>query len=186
MTLFLVLFDANVLYGAYVNDLVLRLAERRLFRPLWSEEILEEIQTALLRNHSQTQHSALKKRVQVMRAAFPDALVKGYQPLVPAMGCDDKDRHVLAAAVRSNAAPLVTFNLNDFPSASIAPYRTEVVRPDVFRIDQLDLLPAATIGAVRQTLEDYKTPPIDVSSHLYRLAKSGLPGFCESEGHHLG
>lgn len=185
MTLFPVLFDTNVLYGAYVNDLVLRLAERRLFRPLWSEEILEELQTALLRNHPQTQHSSLKKRVQVMRAAFPDALVEGYQPLVPAMECDDKDRHVLAAAVRSNAALLVTFNLNDFPSASTIPYRTEVVHPDVFLMDQLDLRPAATIGAVRQILEDYQDPPIDVSGYLYRLTKSGLPGFAESLGHHL-
>ena len=32
MSLFPVLFDTHVLYGSYINDLVLRLAERRLFR----------------------------------------------------------------------------------------------------------------------------------------------------------
>jgi len=34
------------------------------------------------------------------------------------MTCDQKDRHVLAAAVRSDAAALVTFNLGDFPHSS--------------------------------------------------------------------
>lgn len=70
MTLFPVLFDANVLYGAYVNDLVLRLAERRLFRPLWSEEILKELQTALPRNHPKAQHGVLKRRVQATQRCF--------------------------------------------------------------------------------------------------------------------
>jgi hypothetical protein len=36
------------------------------------------------------------------------------------MTCDPKDRHVLAAAVRSDAAVLVTFNMDDFPDTSTA------------------------------------------------------------------
>lgn len=91
----------------------------------------------------------------------------------------------MAAAIRSNAALLVTFNLNDFPPKSTAAFQTEVVHPDVFLMDQLDLHPAATTGAVRQILDDYQDPAIDVGSYLYRLTKSGLPGFAESLGHHL-
>src|SRR5665647_3887133 len=39
---FPVLLDTNVLFGAYLCDTVLRLAEAEAFRPLWSAGILEE------------------------------------------------------------------------------------------------------------------------------------------------
>ena len=130
-------------------------------------------------------HDAVLRRVEAMRGAFPDAMVEGYQSLAPAMTCDAKDRHVLAAAVRSNAALLVTFNLSDFPQESTEPYRTEVVHPDVFLMGQLDLSPRETVSAVEQILVDYKNPPVDVSGYLFRLSKSGLPGFAEALGRHL-
>lgn len=82
---------------------------------------------------------------------------------------------MLAAAVRSNAALLVTFNLGDFPQESTEPCRTEVVHPDVFLMGQLDLSPRETVSAVEQILVDYKNPPVDVSGYLFRLSKSGLP-----------
>lgn len=185
MTLFPVLFDANVLYGSYINDLLLRLADRNLFRPLWSEKILDELEGALVKNSPPEKHPALRNRVQVMRLAFPDALVQGYEPLEQVMTCDQKDRHVLAAAVRSNAALLVTFNLSDFPPDSIAPYNVEVANPDVFLMDQLDLQPGQTVGAVREILTEYANPVLTVSDYLHRLRRSGVPGFALSLGGHL-
>lgn len=65
-----------------------------------------------------------------MRVAFPDTQVEGYEALEPTMTCDPKDRHVLAAAVRSNAALLVTFNLKNFPLDSLTPYNIEVAHPN--------------------------------------------------------
>lgn len=49
-----------------------------------------------------------------MVSAFPDSSVTGYEPLIPVMANDPKDRHVLAAAVRGQAHALVTQNLRDF------------------------------------------------------------------------
>ena len=46
----------------------------------------------------------------------PDAEVTGYETLIDGMTNHEKDRHVLAAAVRGNAEVLVTFNLDDFPN----------------------------------------------------------------------
>jgi len=74
-----------------------------------------------------------------MRRSFPDAEVAGYATLIDSMTCDEKDRHVLAAAVRSDAEVLVTFNVTDFPEASVKSYDIEVVSPDDFLLDQLDL-----------------------------------------------
>lgn len=185
MAPFPVVFDANVLYGTYVNDLLLRLADRGLFRPLWSERILDELENALLRDALPDKRGALRRRVEAMRTAFPDALVEGYEDLEAAMTCDPKDRHVLAAAVRSNAALLVTFNLKDFPSDSLTPYGIEVAHPDVFLMDQLDLRPGRTVGAVEEILTDYTNPPLDVPAYLHRLRRSGVPDFARVLGRHL-
>ena len=58
-----------------------------------------------------------------MQRAFPAAEVKGYEDLIAKMTNDPKDRHVLAAAVKSGARQLVTFNLKD--SRLSRPGRTE-------------------------------------------------------------
>lgn len=36
-------FDTNVPYGALLNDFILELADRGLFRPLWSKDVLVEL-----------------------------------------------------------------------------------------------------------------------------------------------
>lgn len=38
------------------------------------------------------------------------------------MTCDEKDRHVLVAAVHARAEVLVTFNVRDFPPESTSDY----------------------------------------------------------------
>lgn len=42
MATFPALFDTNVLFGCHLNDVILGMAERGLFRQLWSERILED------------------------------------------------------------------------------------------------------------------------------------------------
>lgn len=102
------------------------------------------------------------------------------------MTCDHKGRHVLAAAVRSNAALLVTFNLKGCPTTSLAPYNVESAHPDVFLMDQLDLYPGQTVTAVNEILADYDKPPLDIPEDLHLLRRSGVPGFAHTLGRHLG
>lgn len=52
--------------------------------------------------------AAADRRLSEMRNAFPFADVEGYEALIPAMGNNPKDQHVLAAAVRSDAHTIVT------------------------------------------------------------------------------
>jgi predicted nucleic acid-binding protein len=58
------------------------------------------------------------------------------------LACDPKDRHVLAAAVRADAAAIVTVNIRDFPAPSVESFEIEIIDPDTFLLDQLDLAPA--------------------------------------------
>ena len=52
-----------------------------------------------------------------------DCLVTGFEELIEGLELPDrKDRHVLAAAVRSGADVIVTQNLKDFPHDRLNPY----------------------------------------------------------------
>ncbi|SUC25605.1 Uncharacterised protein [Providencia rustigianii] len=51
-----------------------------------------------------------------MNIALPDAKVEQYEPLIDGLELPDlDDRHVVAAAIKSNAKIIVTLNLKDFP-----------------------------------------------------------------------
>lgn len=123
------------LFGELVNDLILRLAEEHLYAPYWSQQILDELRRNLQLRIGEERSA---QRVNAMSAAFPEALVIGYESLIKNMTCDEKDRHVLAAADYSPAQTLVTFNTKDFPETSTQPLRIEVKRPDDFFLDVLD------------------------------------------------
>jgi predicted nucleic acid-binding protein len=167
--------DTNVLYGAMLNDFVLELADRGLFRPLWSADILEELRKNLIEAGEDA--SLIEKRISTMTAYFPDAMIDGYDSLIPAMTCDPKDRHVLAAAVRAGAEVLVTFNLKDFPRISTEPFDVEVVHPDDFLLDQLDLSHAPTMRALVELVDGYDSPAMTLEDYLAVLDRAGVPKF---------
>lgn len=171
-------FDTNVLYGALLNDLVLEMADRGLFRPLWSADVLEELRRNLVRAVEDV--ALVEKRIATMEQFFPDAMVTGYGDLVATMTNDPKDRHVLAAAVRARAEVLVTFNLRHFPQDSVAPFDVEIVHPDDFLLDQLDLYHGATLRSINQLVDNYQSPAMTVEDFLLALTRAGVPKFAEA------
>jgi len=177
------LFDTNVLFGFHLNDVILGLAERDLFRPLWSERILDELSKNLAEHG--IPDASVKRRVDAMRRAFPDATVSGFDDLIGTMTNDPKDRHVLAAGIRANCEVLVTFNLKDFPDESVDAYDIEIVHPDKFLLDQLDLYPGPTVGVLRQLIADYSSPTLEMEDLLVRLADAGVPDFASAVRRYL-
>ncbi|MFD4432664.1 PIN domain-containing protein [Nocardia sp. NPDC058497] len=127
---FSVFLDACVLHPAYLSDTLLRMADAQMFRPLWSTDVLTELRGSLVRRDLPP--DSVDRRISHMKSAFPDALVTGYESLVSGMENDPKDRHVLAAAVRSAAEVLVTFNVRDFPERALKPYDLTAITPDDF------------------------------------------------------
>lgn len=106
-----VLLDACTLVPIGLSSCLLSLAEAGLLTPLWSDEILDEVERNLPKLKGMTVDKA-KRRVDAMRAAFDDeASVGDYQSLVPQLEC----RHLLAAAIIGGADVLLTFNVKDFP-----------------------------------------------------------------------
>jgi predicted nucleic acid-binding protein len=183
MARFSAFLDTCSIYGAYLCDTLLRLAEEGAFRPLWSAGVMEELDRNLVKRG--LPEGAVKHRISEMRSAFPDAEVAGYEALTSAMTCDPKDRHVLAAAVRGHAEMLVTFNTSDFPAQSTEPYDITVSHPDDFLLDQLDLHPAITIAVLKDQAAGYSSPTMTVEDLLGLLAAAGVPKFTSEARRHI-
>ena len=165
------LLDACVLLPYQLADLLLRLAEAEMYEPLWSDDILTEVERNLVASFDVPTEKAAR-RIRHMRAAFPNASVDGYRHLVEAMTNDPKDRHVAAAAVRGNAALIVTANLSDFPATALEPYDIEAVHPDDFLQDQLDLEPAITLGCLKEHRADYTRPQFTFTEYYVGLSRT--------------
>jgi hypothetical protein len=92
------------------------------------------------------------------------ALVTNFDDLIPALTLPDPDdRHVLAAAIRTSADVILTFNIKDFPSELLTPYGIETCHPDPFLVDQLDLDPQTVCLAARLHRASLRNPPKSVA-----------------------
>ena len=128
------LLDANVLHPMVLCDLLIRLAQRGLYRALWSREILEEVVTSIAKRRPDLKIERLRRRTLAMETALQDATVEGYEGLIPAFTELGSDAHVLAAAVVGHADGIVTSNVRDFPEHIVKRYRIAVQSPDDFLI----------------------------------------------------
>lgn len=125
--------DANVLYSAFLRDVLLRLATAELFRPYWSERIHEEWTRNLLAHRPDLSTAGITRTRASMDAYFPSALVPDDEiPEGHFKGVAREDRHVAATARRSGASYIVTQNIRDFPAVALGPYGIQAVSADEF------------------------------------------------------
>jgi predicted nucleic acid-binding protein len=131
----LLVLDACVLANFSLCDTLLRLAEPpRLFEPKWSEEIIREA-TRTLELKLGWPHSLSANFEKELRAHFGEAWISGYESLIPRMTNDEKDRHVVAAAVQGGAAIILTLNLRHFKPEHLAMWGISALHPQSFLIE---------------------------------------------------
>lgn len=135
--------------------MLLEIASMGVYRPLWSAEILAELDRTLRlllakRGASPEEVDAYLTRLfRQMRITFPDALVTEWEELVPTIRLPDPDdRHVVAAARAGRADIIITDNLADFPPAALP---ASIIRQslDDFLLDLFDLHPGQVVTAIR-------------------------------------
>lgn len=178
MANFAAVFDACVLVPVTLADSLMRIAEAGLFRPVWSDQILAETRAAILKVHPNLEPSRVDARLRSMNETFEDALVDGWQSLESSLDLPDRnDRHVLAAAIRGRADAIITSNTGDFPTESTLQYGIDVIHPDNFLLDQLDLMPVAVEHAIASQANAARRPPITLEDLFASLARSGVPKF---------
>ena len=177
---FRVLLDANVLFPFSLRDTLLRAADAGYFQLYWSDRILEEARRNLVGrgviNEEQAEHL-----FSTMRRAFPEAAVTDFESLIERMPNDEKDRHVLAAAVRAGAQTIVTFNTKDFRPL---PDGIEAQSPGAFLGHLFDLDPPTMLDLLRRQAQALKRPRKTFEELLDGLSKT-VPAFVMAVRRHL-
>ncbi|MDR0481661.1 MAG: PIN domain-containing protein [Cellulomonadaceae bacterium] len=180
MASFTVVLDACVLVPVALADTLLRLAERDLFRPIWSSQILAETRAAIRAVHPHLDPSRIDARLGAMDATFTDASAHGWEPLVEGITLpDSNDRHVVAAAISGRAQAIVTRNLKDFPPVALEPHGLHAIGPDDFLLDLFDLRPHTVLEVLQEQAKAMRRPPLVLNDLLDSLAAAGAPQFTQ-------
>ena len=130
---------------------------------------------AVQRNFPDITRERLERTRDLMNLHAEDCLVTGFEELIEGLELPDrKDRHVLAAAVRSGADVIVTQNLKDFPQDRLSPHGIEAQHPDAFIAHLFDQNPGAVVGAAQEHRASLKNPPKNVDEYLSTLELHGL------------
>lgn len=177
---FTALVDACCLAGALKRNLLLTLAEAEFFRLRWSKTILDETEQAiaeiLTAKGAATPAAHAAKARTNMETAFQDADVGDYDSMLCACDVlpDPGDAHVLAAALKTQAAIIVTDNLKDFPAALLAPLNLEARSADAFIADTIALDPGRAVAAIRRLRERLQRPEKTAELLLLDMEAAGL------------
>lgn len=168
------LIDACVLGGALKRNIILSLAEAGLFRPRWSERILDETEKAIAQISKGTSNT--KRQRAAIEKAFPEALALPTDPSVNVSGLlpDVGDEHVLQSAIAARCETLVTDNIDDFPEDVLGHWSIEVMSADVFISNAMDLDHAVAIGAMREMRARLRDPKYTVAALVLKLESQGL------------
>lgn len=168
-----VVLDACVLSNFSVCDTLLRLAEApQLYEPKWSEEIVRET-TRTLKFKLGWPGSLTDYLETELRTHFSEAWITGYERLIPRMANDEKDRHVLAAAVHGQAPIIVTFNLRHFRPEHLEPWSIRALHPQSFLSEIFRQEPAVTIAKLKQQAADRRRS----LRELLDILSLTVPGF---------
>ncbi|HWZ43755.1 MAG TPA: PIN domain-containing protein [Candidatus Saccharimonadales bacterium] len=169
--------DACVLIPMALCDCLLHLAEdTALYRPLWSEEILQEIAECLEEDFHKTPKQ-IAWRLERMRSAFPEAMVTVPAGLLKAAECipDPNDRHVLAAAIMGRANAIITQNTRHFPADCLEGFGVTCLTADEFLVHQYHL----AWPLVLDKLDDQAAGISQTRAVVLENLKQTAPEFCK-------
>lgn len=176
---YVAVLDADVLHPYISVDLLLRFAERRLFRPAWTEEILSEVRESLIRRGLEA--ARVDHRLHAMRDNFPEAMtgqVGRYLSVIPDE-VDEGDRHVAAAALAARADAIVTCNVSDFAPEELFALGIEVQSLDAFLLNHWTLDSDVVLDVLGEMERDRTRPPRTIQELLDAL-EALAPSFAAS------
>lgn len=170
---FTCVMDTNVIFPIEIRDLLFWFAFYDLFTPKWSKHIFDEWEDVMRRKG--VSEEEITKRIGRANQAFPDALVQNYEPLIPCLTLpDEKDCHVLAAAIKVNANLIVTNNIKDFPKDYLSKFSLAAKKADDFLTDIIDLNQQDAVKAFKELVMNRRNPDLDEFQVLDAFRRNGL------------
>lgn len=95
---------------------------------MWSEEIWAETRRTWVEKFGWSSELA-DSRISAAEGFFPEAMIQGFEHIIPKCENHPKDRHVLAAAIHSGTKTIVTFNIRDFKPEALETWGIRAVHP---------------------------------------------------------
>lgn len=172
--------DACVLFPAALRDALLRAGAAGLYRPYWTDELLDEVRRNLVDHHRTTAEQA-RQLTDTMTEYFPECRVSDYTAFVKDATNHPKDRHVVGAALKAGARVIVTLNLRDFPSTAIDRHGIAAQSPDTFLMSLFENDSSQLVAIVAQQAADLRNPMSSVADVLAALA-ANAPAFAAAVG----
>lgn len=170
---FTCVLDTNVIYPIEIRDILFWFAHYDLYTPKWSKHIFDEWKQVMERKGIHPEE--IVKRLKRAQNAFPDALVVNYEPLIKSLHLpNEKDCHILAAAIKVNANIIVTNNLKDFPEEYLASFGLAAKSADDFVTDLIDLNTEQAVKAFLEMVQHKRNPSLTDLQVLDQLRRKGL------------
>ena len=160
--------------------MLLTLAEAEFFRVRWSGQVMDETQGAIEKILAGKGHSDASQRAATARAnmeeAFEEAMVSDYDALlcVCAGWPDPQDAHVVAAALKTQAATIVTENIRHFPPDRLSGLNIEAKSADAFIADTIALDTGRAVAAIRSMRGRFRKPEMTPDKLLLEMEAAGL------------
>ncbi|ODT73727.1 MAG: PIN domain-containing protein [Pelagibacterium sp. SCN 64-44] len=170
--------DACVLYPFHLRNLMIQAAFDGLFDARWSDDIHDEWIRNLAANVAGVSRERLELTRDKMKAVLPGADVTAYQALIAGLDLPDPDdRHVLAAAITGGASVIVTWNLKDFPVASLQSHSITCISPDAFLSALHAAFPDALIDSAARARHNLRKSLPTIDDFIDAIAGQGLAAF---------
>ena len=165
--------DACVLYPSVLREILMEVAARGGFVPLWSDRVLAEWMHAAARLGPEGAMIAAAE-IARLRAAFPDALCPADTAAEALLDLPDAaDKHVVASAQAGGAACIITLNLRDFPTRALFATGLRAQSPDDFLMALWLADPApveAAVDQVQRATEAHSRRPQPLRALLKRAS----------------
>ncbi len=174
MSSFIAVLDACVLFPASLRDTLLRTAKAGLYRLQLTDDILMEVYRNLIKKGMPEDKA--KRLMDILSTEFEEAFVTQYRKLISSMPINEKDKHVLAAAMACKAQIIVTQNLKDFPPYLLASFDIEAQSPDDFLVHLYRLAPKTMWEIIVGQAGALRNPPKTLLEVLNTL-KLHVPNF---------
>jgi PIN domain len=168
-------FDACILYPFHLRNILVQAAVDRLVEARWTDAIHEEWIRNLAANAPAIPIERLEITRRLMNDALPRALIIGYEELIPRITLPDpNDRHVVAAAIISDATLVLTWNLRHFPATELKRFGLRRMTPDAFLSKLFDKVPYLVIGSLANARQNLSKARISASEFVGILENQKL------------
>lgn len=161
--------DANLLVPIVACDFLLTAFDHRLFEPVVSPAVLDEVERTLLEDFPHIDPDGLRRRVGYLRLALADHVVDPTGLDVPEE-INHKDRHVVAAALAAEATLLVTEDAALRREIEAARIGVEPVDGDAFAARLWAASPAGVDETIRSLIAKRRRRPVSEAQMAAQLA----------------